>query len=217
MKKLLLILVAAYSIFAGCKKDMPKTIVHGIVSNRITGAGVGNVPINILECDGWPLKCLTTIRTGYTDVSGKYNISFFPDKRKSYEVEIGNNSIVSTYLYVYPKIIKNTDNTLNFAQFPLQNLVLSIRIQRHDKNFIQAFVQAIDTFGFYSGSLYTGNNPALDFDTTYKIKIEAGRIYNSTVILSNKTAPYTYQNPEYLSKPFTVDNVDTTRVFFLVQ
>ena len=52
---------------------------------------------------------------------------------------------------------------------------------------------------------------------TFILNIPAGRQYQMIAILSDKTAPYTYINPEFFYKPFTVNNVDTTLIDFIVQ
>ncbi len=204
-------------LFGSCRKEDQLTVVLGKVVNKITGEGVGEIPIKIIECDEVG-KCLTTIKTEKTDINGNYKISFLPNKRRSYSVAVGQNNILGSTPYpYYPKIQKNIENVLNFEQLPLKSLLLHITVKRHNKNFLQVGLFGNDTFNYYANDLYVGNNPSLDFDSSYLITVEAGREYKASVILSNKTAPYTYIDPEFFSQRVIVNNIDTTRAFFLVQ
>ncbi len=216
-RALLLLALIITFLFGSCRKEDQLTVVLGKVVNKITGEGVAKIPIEIIECDEIG-KCLTTIKTEKTDINGNYKISFLPDKRRSYSVAVGQNNILGSTPYpYYPKIQKNIENVLNFEQFPLKSLLIRITVQRHNKNFLQVGLFGNDAFGYYGNDLYVGNNPSLDFDSTYLITLEAGREYKASVILSNKTAPYTYIDPEFFSQRVIVNNVDTTRASFLVQ
>lgn len=205
--------------FCSCKKDnQPLTTVEGIVSNRVTSELVKNIPIEIIECDGWPQKCLTTLQTVYTDAKGHYKTTFKWENGKGYKVAVGvNNTVANSPYPYYFSLSKNVSNTVNFSQFPLKVLQLHFKILRHDKNWLQLGVQACDGLGYFAHDFYFGPNPVNNFDTTYQIQIEAGRQYRAHVGLSDKTAPYTYQNNEFIYKFFPVDNIDTTKIDFIVQ
>jgi hypothetical protein len=205
--------------FYSCKKaNQPQTTVEGVVSNKLTGEFVKNIPIEIIECDGWPQKCVTAIQTIYTDANGHYKTAFVSENRKAYKIAVGlNNTIASSPYPYYNSISKNIDNTINFSQFPLKILQLHFKILRHDKNWLQTGIQACDGLGFYANDFYFGTNPTNDFDTTYQIKIEAGRQYRAHVGLSNKIADNTYQNNEFIYNFFAVNNIDTTKIDFIVQ
>jgi hypothetical protein len=203
----------------GCRKEipLPATTVHGTVTNRLTGELVANIPIEVIECDGWPIKCLTTIKTVHTDPSGHYNISFVAEKRKAYRVALGFNDVLgwSPYPY-YDFISKNMDNTINYSPLPLKTLQIHFRISRHDKNWLHLGIQACDTLNYFSNDYYYGENPIDGFDTTYTIKVEASRFYAAYVGLSNKIAEYTYEDNEFINKFFTIDNIDSTKIDFIV-
>ena len=206
-------------LVCSCKKESPTrtTTVHGVVSNKLTAELVGNIPINIIECDGWPLKCLSKVQTVYTNASGQYNISFVAQKLKAYKLAVGENNILASSPYpYYDWLSKNMDNTINYSQFPLKVLKLHFKILRHDKNWLNLGIQACDTFGFLAGTFYFEANPTNDFDETYSIKIEAGRSYAAYVGLSNKIADYIYQDNEFVNKFLTVNNIDTTKFDFIV-
>lgn len=209
------VLILVYS----CKKEsLPQTTVHGVASNRLTGELVENIPINIIECDGLPQKCLKIIQTVYTDVAGRYNTSFLWDNGKAYKLAIGvNNTLANSPYPYYDLITRNIDNTINYSQFPLKVLQIRFNVLRHDKNWLNLSIRANDTFGFFAKDFYFGANPVNDFDETYTIKIEAGRDYIAYVGLSNKVADYTYQDNDFASKVFTVNNIDTTKIEFIVQ
>lgn len=217
--KLIKLLVFGFGLifFCSCKKDSPQTTVEGIVMNKITGEFISNVPIEIIYCDFGSQKCLTTINTVYTDSNGHYSASFFWGKG-TYKIAVGVNSKVSNTQYPYyisiPK--RNGNNIIDFFQFPLKTLKIHYKIQRHDKNWLRVGLYETDQEGDFSADFYTGPNPINDFDSTYQISIQAGRTYRAHVSLSNKMADNTYEDSEFIFKPFEVENIDTTRVEFIV-
>lgn len=216
--KILTFFVGLFFFFSCKKVEQPQTTVNGVVTNRITGQFVKGIPIEIVECEGWTGKCLNTIQTIYTDATGHYKTSIVWENGKFYKAAVGFNNILacSPYPY-YNSITKNIDNTINYSQFPIKILQLHFKVLRHDKNWLQTGIQACDGMGYYANDFYFGTNPMNDFDTTYQIKIEAGRQYRAHLGISNKIAEYTYQNNEFIYKFFAVNNVDTTKIDFIIQ
>ena len=222
MKKKLIIALAFSLILINlisCKKNKTVSInVSGVVSNKLTGAFVKNVPIELTGCNGFPIKCLTTLKTVYTDQNGRYNItaSYASDDWRLYEIGVGLNDSVGSTPYRY-ELSANVNNYIDFSQYPLKILQLNVKVLRHDKNWLTIDVGNNDSYGFFSYNCYTDQNPVISLDKTYYIKIQAGRQYSAYVGLSNKTGPYTYTDYELLSKNFVVNNTDTTIVNFTVQ
>ena len=208
-----------FTLFNSCIKERinKKTSISGTVSNQLTAELVQNIPIEIIECEGIPQKCLKTIHTIFTDQNGHYNFSFETDRRKSYKIAVGLNDILGNtpYPYYYP-ISNNVRNDINFSQFPIKNLNLQIKILRHDKNWLQVSVRNADYYNFFFYDCYSGENPVADFNSTYNMKIEAGRQYRIWVGMRNKLAPYTYEDNEFVTHLFKVDNIDTTFIDFTV-
>ena len=205
-------------IFISCEKEQQsKTSVSGVVSNKLTGKFIRDIPIEIIECDGIPQKCLNTIQTVYTDTKGYYNASFTSEKRKAYEIAIGLNNVISStpYPYYYP-ITNGISNTINFSKLPLGQLILKIKILRHDKNWFVISVNNTDLNESFSYDFYNGLNPAIDFENTYSIKIEVGRPYAVVVLFCNKTGQSTFSDNEWVQKDFVVNSSDTTRVDFVI-
>lgn len=57
--------------FISCtKRKLPAINAYGVVTNKLTGAPVKNIPIELRGCEGIPLKCLSTLKTVYTDENG---------------------------------------------------------------------------------------------------------------------------------------------------
>ena len=216
-----LIIALAFSLvlinLVSCKKNKPANIdVSGVVSNRLTGTTVKNIPVNLIGCDGIPIKCLSILKTVYTDQNGYYSISFESNEWRGYRVGIPfNDSIASTPNPA--ELSANGHNYIDFSQFPLKILQLNIKVLRHDKNWLIIDVGNADSYDFFSYNCYNNQNPAISLDTTCYIKIQAGRPYTAYVGLSNKTGPYTYTDNEFVTKNFFVNNTDTTIVNFTVQ
>ncbi len=211
---LFLLLVGAQSCL---KTNSPGTIVTGVVTNRITGEPVKNIPIEIIEAQGWTGKYLTTTQTVLTDAAGRYKTAIKIEKGKSYKAAVGVNPVLANSPYpYYDRIERDKENVINYAQFPLKTLEIRFKISDHQKNWLQIGFQACDGLSFYANDLYFGSNPVVDFDTTYHIRVQAGRKYRAYVGLSNKVAPYTYQDNEFTYKFFDVENVDTTSFGFIL-
>jgi hypothetical protein len=202
--------------FSSCKKEKQSvTTVDGRVDNRLTGMPVKNVPIDIIECTGVLQKCLTVIKTVYTDEKGFFTVNFQQSSKKSYAVSVGVNDIVGSTPSPY-MLNGSNGRLINFSQFPIKTLKLTVKVLRHNKNWLIVTAGNKDSYDFYSASFYNDLNPVVDFDRTYYERIQAGREYAVFVELSNKTAPYSYTDRETFSKNFTVANADTTVVDFVV-
>lgn len=213
------LLLLVLSLFAACKKENPKlTVIKGEVKNALTGELVSDIPINIFECEGGFYlgadRC-GPFKTFYTDITGHFSYSFESKKQHFYKIGIGvNDKIPGT---AYPgKIISNQENVFNFSEKPLKILQLKVKILRHDKNWVYITTTACSG-NYWRYDFYFGMNPQIDFDTAYNIKIEAGRQYLLVGNLSNKIADYTYQNDELFKKYFFIENVDTTKIEFVIQ
>ena len=220
MKRYLFIAIALISLQA-CKKESPndkKTTVKGKVRNKLTNELVPNMPIEIIGCD-FNGKCLTHLKTVYTNGNGYYEIEI--EQVKGYFVKkviLGNNEVIAPTQYpYYENDIKNyTTNIVNFSEKPIKQLQLKIKVLRHDKNWLQIDLTSNDGEGYYTNAFFTNFNPVQNLDTLYKRKIIAGRKYNVSVILFNRINNNN-QNVEYLNYPFEVFNVDTTFVNVIVQ
>lgn len=202
--------------FISCEKEttVPATFVKGVVSNKLTNELLVNIPIVIRGCE-WNGKCLTTVKTIYTNRNGYYEASV--EKIKgfgNYEISIGVNDFIG---YAEEYINMNTENVINFSEKPLKTLQLKIKILRHDKNWLNIGFQNCDQENYLDRDVYFGSNSVANFDTIYNVRIQAGRYYRAYVGLSNKIADYNYQNNEFVYKYFHVENIDTTRVEFIVQ
>ena len=207
-------------LFHSCIKERTsnKTIISGTVSNQLTGEFVQNIPIEIIECEGIPRKCLKTIHTIFTDHKGQYNFSFpMTDNRKTYKIAVGVNDILGNTPYpYYYSIEKYMRNEINFSQFPIKNVNLHIKVRPQNKNWLQILVRNADYKSSFFYDCYFGENPVAGFDSIYNFKIEAGRQYRIWVGMSNKLAQYTYVDNEFVTHAFKVDNIDTSFIDFTV-
>jgi hypothetical protein len=217
------IIILVNSITIGsCKKTNGKyvTQVNGTVRNKITGTPVAGIPVEIIGCSfiGISTKCLEKIGMSVTDAKGYYSMSVESEKWQSYVIAVGNNNILEQSSYPY-SIALNTskNNTVDFSRYPIKILKIRINIQRHDRNWIDIGISNVDQEGYFATDLYNNSNPINDFDSTFNVKILAGRQYQAIITLRDKTAPYTYVNNLGFSKLLTVNNVDTSYVDFVVQ
>ncbi len=220
MKSLIIQFTLLVFCTVGCKKESLNTFVEGTLTNKITNEPVQGIPIEIIECGGYYNKCLTTLQTVYTDAKGHYNVSFKAEGGKNYKVAVGSNEVVASSVYPYYTSIKDNQRTrLDFAQFPLKVLQIRFRVLRHDKNWLRLEMMDWDIYGNGNSfrRFYFGENPINDFDTTYYSVIQAGRRYRVIVGLSNKPAPYTYLDNEFIDHFFQIENIDTTKIEIVVQ
>ena len=196
------------------KLQVPATFVKGVVSNKLTNELLVNIPIVIRGCE-WNGKCLTTVKTVYTNSNGYYEATI--EKIKGFggnKIGIGVNDFIG---YAEEYINMNTNNVINFSEKPLKILQLKIKVLRHDKNWLNIGFQNCDQENYLARDVYFGSNPVANFDTIYNVRIQAGRYHRAYVGLSNKIADYNYRNNEFVYKYFNVENIDTTRVEFIVQ
>lgn len=121
----------------------------------------------------------------------------------------------SPYPY-YSRIEIGKENIINYSQFPLKALKIRYKISDPQKNWLQFGFEACDGLGFYADDIYFGANPSAGLDTTFQRLVQAGRKYRAYIIVSNKMAPYTYQDHEIIHMFFNVNNTDTTSVNFIV-
>ena len=214
--KIQFLIIILLGSFISCKKEPGRktTIVKGVVTNKLTNEPIADLPMEILGCDH-DSKCLTTVKKVRTNNSGYYETTVEEVKGfYTYEIRIGSNDIIG---YAEEYIKMNTEKVINFSEKPLKTLQLKIKVLRHDKNWLNIGLQSNDQEGYFARDIYFGSNPVANFDTIYNVRIQAGRYYRAYVGLSNKIANYNYQDNEFVYKNFTVENIDTTRVSFIVQ
>lgn len=210
-------------LISSCRKDNQKYITNakGVVRNKITGEAVGGIPVEIRGCSfsGSSYKCLELIQTTFTDQNGHYFMSVESSKWKQHKITIGNNNILANTPYPDDLVDLETgkNNAIDFSLFPIKKLKAHVTVQRHNRNWLDLRVEGAESFDYFTKYLYLNSNPLNDFDSTFLFNIVAGRQYQMIAILSDKTAPYTYINQEFFYMPFTVNNVDTTHIDFLVQ
>src|SRR2546423_12314373 len=131
----LFILFIVPLLFQSCTKTgkIKMTTVKGKVTNKITGAGVPAVPLEILECEtgfySGADRC-TTIASIITDNNGIYQVSFEASSKNFYKVGVSyNNKVEATPNYSNnTRITIGVVNEINFARTPLKILQLRLKV-----------------------------------------------------------------------------------------
>jgi hypothetical protein len=206
-------------LISSCRKEYT-TNVNGVVRNKITGEGVEGIPVEILGCSfsGSSYKCLELINRTVTDQNGRYAMSVESSKWKQFKIKIRTNNIWAYFQEDDQDLVTGSNNTIDFSLYPIKKLKAHVTVQRHNRNWLVLGIEnAVQYNNFWAYLLYDDSNPINDFDSTFIFNIVAGRQYQMKAILSDQTAPNTYINHESFYKPFTVDNVDTTLIDFIVQ
>ncbi len=222
MKKIHLLKIALgclILLISSCRKEYT-TNVNGVVQNKITGEGVEGIPVEILGCSfsGSSYKCLELINRTVTDQNGRYAMSVESGKWKQFKIKIRTNNIWAYFQEDDQDLVTGSNNTIDFSLYPIKKLKAHVTVQRHNRNWLVLGIEnAVQYNNFWEYLLYDDSNPINDFDSTFIFNIVAGRQYQMKAILSDKTAPDTYINHESFYKPFTVNNVDTTLIDFIVQ
>lgn len=206
--------------FTSClKENQSLTIVKGAVKDTITGEPIANMPVNILECDlGFYLGSnpCHSFQTVITDLNGNYKYSFKSGKGSFYKVALGGNDHYSASEYPI-EIESKKENTINFSENPIKILELRVKVLRPDKKYLIVSASNVFNDNSYSTVFYNGVNPPGGLDTTCYTRIKAGRSYALFVQLANEIVNNSYKDPEIISKRIEIENVDTTRIDFIVK
>ncbi len=189
------------------------TVVKGTVTNRVTGEGMEEIPVEIWKCSGGinisGPNCDSAMVT-YTNADGAYEMKFVSKKGVYYKTGFGINDKVPILPIDYygNRVREGEVNEFDYQSIPYQVLQMEITVSKKDKNYLHISIMASDPEGKVGGAFdllrdTVRANSVIDTIIYRKVLPLSNYIISKT--LSNRTGTkpgnYSYEDLEYKDFP----------------